>query len=92
LADLGPTDFAYFDPPYANCDVGTSYRADDLRHEELVEELLSAPYRWLLSEYESPIYSELGDPFWRKDVQLRTTNFRHDGGKSRRVECLWRNY
>jgi site-specific DNA-adenine methylase len=88
----GPTlDFVYFDPSYRDCKVG-SYRSDDIKHEELVEELLGAPYRWLLSEYEHPIYSRLGPPFWRKEVQLRTTNFRDDGGKGRRVECLWRNY
>jgi site-specific DNA-adenine methylase len=91
VADLGPTDFCYFDPPYANCKTG-SYRADDINHEELVEELLKAPYKWLLSEYENPLYSRLGPPCWRKEVQLRTTNFRDDGGKGRRVECLWRNY
>jgi hypothetical protein len=91
VADLGPSDFVYFDPPYANCKVG-SYRADDLDHEELVEELLKAPYRWMLSEYQNPIYERLGKPFWQREVQLRTTNFRDDGGQGRRVECLWRNY
>jgi site-specific DNA-adenine methylase len=91
VADLGADDFAYFDPPYAGCKVG-SYRADDINHKEFVEELIRAPYRWLLSEYENPLYARFGRPFWRKDVQLRTTNFRHDGGKGRRVECLWRNF
>jgi len=91
VADLGPDDFSYFDPPYRGCKVG-SYRADDINHEELVDELLGAPYKWLLSEYESPVYARLGKPFWRKEVQLRTTNFRDDGGKGRRVECLWRNF
>jgi site-specific DNA-adenine methylase len=91
VADLGVGDFAYLDPPYADCKVG-SYRSNDINHEELVEELLRAPYRWMLSEYEHPVYARLGRPFWRKDVQLRTTNFRDDGGKGRRVECLWRNY
>ncbi len=93
VADLGPDDFAYFDPPYANCKVG-SYRADDINHEELVEELLKAPYRWLLSEYEHPVYARLGRPFWRKEVQLCATNFRNnkDHGHARRVECLWRKY
>jgi site-specific DNA-adenine methylase len=90
VADLGPDDFVYFDPPYADCKVG-SYRANDINHEELVEELLRAPYRWMLSEYEHPVYARLGRPFWRKEVQLRTTNFRDDGGKGRRVECLWRS-
>ena len=71
VADLGPHDFVYFDPPYADCRVG-SYRANDIVHEELVEELLKAPYNWLLSEYEHPVYARLGKPFWRKEVQLRT--------------------
>jgi hypothetical protein len=33
-----------------------------------------------------------GEPIWRKEVQLCSTNFRHDGGKEKRIECLWRNY
>ena len=90
VTELGPRDFVYYDPPYADCTVG-SYRADDINHEELVEELLGAPYHWLLSEYEHPIYNRLGPPCWRKEVQLRTTNFRDDGGQGRRVECLWRS-
>ena len=91
VADLGPNDFVYFDPPYKNCKVG-SYKSDDINHEELVEHLLRAPYRWLLSEYQHPVHARLGQPFWRKDVQLRSTNFLDDGGQGRRVECLWRNY
>lgn len=91
VADLGPADFTYLDPPYVDCNVG-SYRADDLNHEELVEELLRAPYKWLLSEYAHKVYAPLGPPFWQKEVQLRTTNFLDDGGKGRRTECLWRNY
>jgi site-specific DNA-adenine methylase len=91
VADLGPNDFAYFDPPYRDCKVG-SYKSGDIDHEELVEHLLRARYRWLLSEYENPIYAKFGKPFWRRDVQLRSTNFRDDGGKGRRVECLWRNF
>lgn len=91
VTDLGPDDFVYFDPPYKDCAVG-SYRSNDINHEELVEELLRAPYRWLLSEYDHPVYARLGRPCWRKEVQLRTTNFLDDGGKGRRVECLWRKY
>ena len=54
VADLGADDFVDFDPPYADCKVG-SYRSNDINHEELVEELLRAPYNWLLSEYEHPV-------------------------------------
>jgi hypothetical protein len=53
------------------CRVG-SYRSDDLNHEELVDELLRAPYKWLLSEYDHPVYARLGGPFWRKTMQLRS--------------------
>jgi hypothetical protein len=91
-ADLGEDDFAYFDPPYFGAKV-VAYRSDDISHWELVEELKNAKYRWLLSEYYQPIYVEaFGQPFWQKQVQLCSTNFLDDGGKERRVECLWRNY
>jgi hypothetical protein len=88
---FGSRRFRISRPAYAGCKVG-SYRSNDINHEELVEELLKAPYNWLLSEYEHPVYARLGRPFWRKEVQLRTTNFRDDSGKGRRVECFWRNF
>jgi len=92
VADLGDDDFAYFDPPYLNATVH-GYRGDDIDHWELVEKLKNAKYRWMLSEYYQPIYVEaFGQPFWQKQVQLCATNFLDDGGKERRVECLWRNY
>jgi len=91
-ADLGDDDFAYFDPPYLGATVH-GYRGDDIDHRELVEELKNAKYRWMLSEYLHPLYVEaFGQPFWTRDVQLCSTNFRYDGGAGRRVECLWRNY
>jgi site-specific DNA-adenine methylase len=91
VKDLGRRDFVYFDPPYKDCNIG-SYKTSDLDHKELVDELLGAPYKWLLSEYDNPIYARLGRPFWQKQVQLRSTNFRDDGGKQKRTECMWRNY
>ncbi len=92
VADLSEHDFAYIDPPYAGARVH-GYRADDIDHRELVEELKNANYRWMLSEYLHPLYAEaFGQPFWQKQVQLCSTNFLDDGGKERRVECLWRNY
>jgi site-specific DNA-adenine methylase len=91
-SDLGEGDFAYFDPPYIRAQVH-SYRPSDINHLELVDELKSAKYRWILSEYPNDLYLEaFGPPFWTKDVQLCSTNFRDDAGKERRVECLWRNY
>jgi len=92
VADLNADDFAYFDPPYLAAKVH-GYAPDDIDHIEMVEILKNARFRWLLSEYYQPIYVEaFGLPFWTKDMQLCSTNFRHDGGKEKRIECLWRNY
>jgi site-specific DNA-adenine methylase len=92
VSELGEEDFAYFDPPYLGAKVH-SYGTGDINHLELVEELQNAEYRWILSEYPHDLYLDaFGPPFWSKNVQLCSTNFRQDGGKERRVECLWRNY
>jgi DNA adenine methylase len=92
VSDLGENDFVYLDPPYFNAKVH-GYRFDDINHAEMVEVLTNARFRWILSEYCQPIYTEaFGKPFWQGEVQLRATNFRHDGGNKRRTECLWRNY
>jgi site-specific DNA-adenine methylase len=92
VADLNDDDFAYVDPPYAAANVH-GYGPDDIDHIEMVSILKNARFRWLLSEYYQPIYVEaFGEPIWRKEVQLCSTNFRHDGGKEKRIECLWRNY
>jgi site-specific DNA-adenine methylase len=91
---LGEDDFAYFDPPYLGAKVH-GYTDSDLIHEAMIDALRKARFRWLLSEYEHPLYLEaFGQPFWRKEVQLCATNFRRndDHGRARRVECLWRNY
>jgi hypothetical protein len=92
VSDLGPDDFVYLDPPYREA-VVQGYKASDLDHDEMIDLLKKAPFRWLLSEYAHPLYLRaFGEPIFRKDVQLRSTNFRNDRGQARRVECLWRNY
>jgi site-specific DNA-adenine methylase len=94
VADLGEDDFAYFDPPYLGAKVH-GYGVQDMNHAEMIDVLKSARFRWLLSEYEHPLYLKaFGQPFWRKNVQLCATNFGKniDHGRARRVECLWRNY
>lgn len=94
VADLSADDFAYIDPPYAAAKVH-GYRSNDIDHKEMVAILKNASFRWLLSEYYQPMYVEaFGEPIWRKDVQLCSTNFRNnsDHGRARRVECLWRNF
>ena len=81
LADLGPDDTAYIDPPYIDCDV-SAYRPDDISHRDLVDHLLVAPYRWLLSEYDQPIYREaFGEPLLRQKAATR-----HG---IPRIECVW---
>ena len=91
-SELKQGDFALYDPPYLGAKVH-GYGADDIDHVEMIDALKHAPYRWILCEYYHPLYVEaFGEPFWRKDVQLCSTNFRHDCGKSRRVECLWKNF
>ena len=84
LAGLGADDFAYFDPPYLDCNV-TAYRPSDLDHEELVQHLLEAPYRWILSEYDQPLYR---NAFGAPCLQPKATT-RHGAP---RVECLWKNF
>ena len=92
VADLNADDFAYFDPPYLAAKVH-GYGPGDLDYVEMVSTLKNARFRWMLSEYYQPLYVEaFGEPIWRKEVQLCSTNFRHDGGKEKRIECLWRNY
>jgi DNA adenine methylase len=94
VADLGENDFVYLDPPYLGAIVH-GYGPKDLDHLEMIAILQAAKFRWLLSEYDQPLYREsFGEPFWRKDVQLRSTNFRKDEthGKARRIECMWKNY
>jgi hypothetical protein len=49
--------------------------------------LSNAPFRWLMSEYEHPIYELLGPPCWKQEIQMCEA-----GGREKRVECLWRNF
>jgi len=91
-SELGKGDFALYDPPYIWAAVH-GYGDDDIDYSELIHALKQAPYHWILCEYLHESYLEaFGPPFWRKDVQLCSTNFRYDGGKQKRVECLWRNF
>jgi site-specific DNA-adenine methylase len=89
LQELGPDDFAFLDPPYRNAFVHP-YRASDVDHEEMVQILMSAKFRWALSEYPDPLYMEaFGPPVWRQE---RSCAMSINRTTERRVECLWRNY
>jgi hypothetical protein len=87
LEKLTEDDVVFLDPPYPNADV-RSYRNDTLNHEELVDILLRAKFRWLLSGYPHPVLHRLGDPFWAKEVKLLSIR----GEQEPRTECLWSNF
>jgi site-specific DNA-adenine methylase len=92
LECLGPSDFAYLDPPYRGVNAG-SYSDQDLDHERMVALLKGAKFRWILSEYRNDLYSrELGEPFLTKRMPNRLRHPRQGGAKSYREECLWRNF
>jgi hypothetical protein len=88
LSQLGDDDFAYIDPPYADCDV-RAYEGNDINHAELIEILKSAKFQWALSEYKNPIYIDaFGEPTWQQDRTI-TMGRGTDRPKRVRTECLW---
>jgi site-specific DNA-adenine methylase len=81
LDGLGPDSFVYLDPPYLDADV-TAYKPSDIDHREMVDLLLQAKFRWMLSEYDNPIYREaFGAPVLKQAAETRH-------GKPR-FECVW---
>lgn len=90
---LSPDAFVYLDPPYREADV-RAYNPGDVNHEELVRVLLTAKFRWMLSEYSNDLYTtHLGQPQYTKDMQLIAADHNlANGGKERRIECIWKNY
>jgi len=91
LAECGPNDIVYLDPPYKGCNVKT-YTDKSLDHEELVSLLLKARFKFVLSEYENPVYAPLGEPI-RVRVPKAMMNANHTGGKTpTATECLWSNF
>lgn len=91
LEELGGEDTVFFDPPYFNADVRAYSNQFD--HAGMLTMLHKAKFRWLLTEYRQDFYVEhFGEPFYQRDVQLAGTNLKLNNGKSRRVECMWKNY
>jgi len=87
VRDLTGDDFAYFDPPYIDANVG-SYEPADINPDQLVAVLERATFRWVLSEYAHDLYlSRLGQPFHTAEMRLQGA-----AGQGRAVECLWRNF
>jgi site-specific DNA-adenine methylase len=87
LERLTGDDVVFLDPPYPNADV-RSYRNDKVNHEELVDCLLRAKFRWPLSGYAHPLLCRLGEPFWAREVKLLSIR----GEQEPRTECLWSNF
>jgi len=88
LSELTADDFAYLDPPYQNSDV-RAYESADVDHAELIDILLSARFRWALSEYRNPIYlAAFGEPGWSTE---QTITYGRGAHRPKRVatECLW---
>ena len=96
LKECGPDDVVFLDPPYIGYGRKTGAYSESLDHREMVNILLTAPFRWVLSEYEHPIYDPLTEKFGqpvRIEVAKTMNNSNHHGGKRpRAVECIWRNF
>jgi site-specific DNA-adenine methylase len=93
LAQCGEGDVVYLDPPYINANV-KAYTDKTLDHREMVAILRSAKFKWILSEYEQPLYIEaFGEPALRVPVK-RGMGKPNGGSKGQKeaVECFWTNF
>lgn len=90
VAECGPGDVVYLDPPHMHTDV-LAYSGTKFDHGEMVGILKDAKFRWVLSENEQPIYIAAFDEPTRITVQRRMKKGRKPGGSlGRSVECLWK--
>lgn len=94
----GPNTVFYCDPPYIlDTRSKRKYYAvepGDKYHEELVDVLLSVKGMVVLSGYDHPIYSRLGEHGWVTDMYgARATMevVKAEGNKQKRKEVVWRN-
>jgi site-specific DNA-adenine methylase len=96
LKECGSGDVVYLDPPYINYGRKTGAYSETLNHEEMVDLLLRAPYRWVLSEYEHDIYKPLtmkfGEPVRIEVRKTMSASKDHAGKRPRAVECIWKNF
>ena len=96
LQECNPDDVVYLDPPYFKYARKTGAYSETLNYGEMVEILLSARFRWVLSEYEDEIYAPLTNRFGEPErIPVRKTmnDSNHHGGKRPwGVECVWRNF
>jgi site-specific DNA-adenine methylase len=96
LKECGPGDVVYADPPYINYGRKTGAYSETLDHVEMVEILLDAPFRWMLSEYEHEIYQPLsrkfGEPVRIEVRKTMSASKDHGGQRPKAVECIWKNF
>jgi hypothetical protein len=96
LQECKPGDVVYFDPPYFKYARKTGAYSETLNYPEMVDILLNAPFRWVLSEYEDEIYAPLTDKFGEpvRIAVCKTMNDsnHHGGRRPEAVECIWRNF
>lgn len=88
------TDMVYLDVPYYGRDTSAYQPLPDEDYKELIRLLLRAPYKWILSEYNHPVYQPLTDRF---GPPLKREVFKHgslpiNGRRPTATECLWANY
>lgn len=93
LAECREGDLVYIDPEYLNANV--DYKGPPVDYPQLVQTLLRAKFKWVLSESGDPIapvYYPLGAPLL-KEVR-HTINSSHTTGGRRpwRWEALWTNF
>lgn len=99
--------FIYCDPPYVPSTRKSSeykHEMTEKEHEELIEALLSAPAKIMLSGYDNELYQRLDAANWdRREFQVqcnatgrtRAGNYQGKGvmlKRQPRTEVVWRNY
>jgi hypothetical protein len=76
------------DVPYIESHV-VAYDKEDICPTEVIDYLQSSQHPWVLCEYEQPLYiSGLGEPAYKKTVQLKAANLGATETKQR-TECVW---
>ena len=88
LTGLGSDAFVFLDPPYFGCDVRAYSNSLDFHN--LIQILSNAKFKWMLTEYRQPMYTEaFGTP--RAEFEVKLGCSRQLNGAPRH-ECVWTNY
>jgi hypothetical protein len=90
---LAQPTWCIFDPPYLGAAKACgAYDDTTVDYPDLVQRLLHAKFRWVLSEYDNKIYRPLGEPR-RIMVRRSMGNSNYTGGiRPMAEECLWSNF